>query len=90
MPVLHLKAKPNARANHLSVAPDGTVTIRLKAPAQDGKANTCLLAYLAEVFGVAKSALTLVSGHTAPFKKVDVSGLTEEAFQATLERFREA
>jgi uncharacterized protein YggU (UPF0235/DUF167 family) len=50
----------------------------------------CLLAYLAEVFGVAKSALTLVSGHTAPFKKVDVAGITEEAFRATLEQFREA
>jgi uncharacterized protein (TIGR00251 family) len=90
VPVLHLKAKPNARANQLLVAPDDTVTIRLKAPAQDGKANACLLDFLAEVFGVAKSALTLVSGHTAPFKKVEISGLTEEAFRTTLEQFRVA
>jgi uncharacterized protein (TIGR00251 family) len=83
---LHLKAKPNARANQLLVAPDGTLTVRLKAPAQDGKANACLLTYLAQVFGVNKTAVTLVSGHTAPFKKVEISGLDEAAAQAIVQQ----
>ncbi|NVO30796.1 DUF167 domain-containing protein [Hymenobacter lapidiphilus] len=87
MPVLHLKAKPNARHNQLAVAPDGTVTVRLHAPAQDGKANACLVAYLAEVFGVGKSSLTLLSGHTAPFKKVEIGGLSEVDFQAVLAKY---
>jgi len=85
---LHLKAKPNARTNQLLVAPDGSVTVRLHAPPQDGKANACLLAYLAEVFGVSKSAVTLVSGHTAPFKKVELAGLDEAAGRAILQRLR--
>lgn len=88
MPVLHLKAKPNGRRNQLEIAPDGSVTVRLNAPAQDGKANACLLGYLAEVFGVAKSSLTLLSGHTAAFKKVEVGGLSAEKFEAVLARFR--
>lgn len=87
MPVLHLKAKPNARRNQLAVAPDGTVTVRLHAPAQDGKANACLLAYLAKVFGVSKSSLSLLSGHTTPFKKVEIEALTEEDFRAVLGQF---
>ncbi|SES90986.1 DUF167 domain-containing protein [Hymenobacter actinosclerus] len=87
MPVLHLKARPNARQNQLLVAADGTVTVRLHAPAQDGKANTCLLAYMAEVFGVSKSSLTLLSGHTAPFKKVEIGGISEQEFRAALGRF---
>ena len=90
MPVLHLKARPNGRRNQLEVASDGRVTVRLNAPAQDGKANTCLLTYLAEVFSVSKSNLNLLSGHTALFKKVEVSGLTEEAFQEVLVRYRAA
>ena len=90
MPVLHLKAKPNARRNLLELAPDNTVTVRLNAPAQDGKANSCLLGYLAEVFGVSKSNITLLGGHTAPFKKVEVGGLSEEQFRLVLERFRVA
>ncbi|SDX74999.1 DUF167 domain-containing protein [Hymenobacter psychrophilus] len=88
MPVLHLKARPNARHNQLAVAPDGTVTVRLHAPAQDGKANACLLAYLAEVFSVSKSSLTLLSGHAAPFKKVEIGGLSEAEFQQALGKFR--
>lgn len=89
MPVfLHLKAKPNAHSTQLLVAPDGTVTVRLQAPAHDGKANACLLAYLAQVFGVSKSSITLVSGHTAPFKRVAIEGLEETGFQAVLAQFR--
>ena len=85
--MLHLKARPNARHNQLAVADDGSVTVRLHAPAQDGKANACLLAYLAEVFGVSKSSLTLLSGHTAPFKKVEIGGLSEMEFRAVLGKF---
>ncbi|MBX0292229.1 DUF167 domain-containing protein [Hymenobacter sp. HSC-4F20] len=88
MPVLHLKAKPNARRNQLEVAPDGSVVVRLNAPAQDGKANACLLTYLAEVFNVAKASLTLLSGHTAPFKKVEIAGISPEEMQAALARHR--
>lgn len=88
MPVLHLKAKPNGRRNQLEIAADGTVTVRLNAPAQDGKANACLLEYLAEVFGVSKSSVTLLSGHTAPFKKIEVLSLTESEFSAVLTQFR--
>ena len=82
--ILHLRAKPNAKANALQLAADGSLTVRLKAPAQDGKANACLLAFLAEVFGVSKSSVVLLSGHTAPFKKVEMVGVSEEAGQLVL------
>ncbi|UOQ74313.1 DUF167 domain-containing protein [Hymenobacter cellulosilyticus] len=90
MPViLHLKAKPNSRQNQLVVGDDGSLTVRLKAPAQDGKANACLLAYLAEVFGVSKSGVELLSGHTAPFKKVRLASVDEAELPAILAQFRE-
>lgn len=83
--ILHLRAKPNAKANALQRAADGSLTVRLKAPAQDGKANACLLAFLAEVFGVSKSRVVLLSGHTAPFKKVEIEGVSEEDGQKVLD-----
>lgn len=86
--ILHLRARPGAKTTALHVAADGTVTVRLHAPAQDGKANACLLAYLAAVFKVSKSSVALLSGHTAPFKKVSIEGLEEAAGQAVLARFR--
>jgi len=85
---LHLHAKPNARQNQLLPGPDGRWTVRLAAPPQDGKANVVLLAFMAEVFGVAKSSVQLLSGHTAPFKKVEISGLSDEAGAAILARYR--
>jgi uncharacterized protein (TIGR00251 family) len=85
---LHLHAKPNARKNQLLPGSDGRWLVRLAAPPQDGKANTVLLAFLAEVFGVAKSSVQLMSGHTAPFKKVEISGLSDEAGAAVLARYQ--
>ena len=75
--ILHLRAKPNARANQLLRAADGSLTIRLKAPPQEGQANAVLLAFLAATFGVPKSRVVLLSGHTAPFKKVEIEGVSE-------------
>ncbi|MET4107888.1 DUF167 domain-containing protein [Hymenobacter sp. UYP22] len=88
MAILHLKARPNSRHTQLEPASDGSWLVRLQAPAQDGKANACLLAYLAEVFGVSKSSVTLLSGHTAPFKKVELVGITEQELQALLQQHR--
>ena len=85
---LHIHAKPNARQNQLLPGPDGRWTVRLAAPPQDGKANAVLLAFIAEVFGVAKSSVELLSGHTAPFKKLEISGLSEDEGATVLARYR--
>jgi uncharacterized protein (TIGR00251 family) len=85
--ILHLHAKPNARHNQLLPGSGGRWTVRLAAPPQDGKANVVLLAFLAEVFGLAKSNVHLLSGHTAPFKKVELSGVSDEAGAAVLARY---
>ncbi|UOQ97208.1 DUF167 domain-containing protein [Hymenobacter sp. 5317J-9] len=82
--ILHLRAKPNARQNQLLRAADGSLTVRLQAPPQDGQANAVLLAFLAATFGVPKSRVTLLSGHTAPFKKVEIEGMSEEEGERAL------
>ncbi|MDJ0365126.1 DUF167 domain-containing protein [Hymenobacter sp. H14-R3] len=86
--ILHLQAKPNARHNQLLPGPAGRWFVRLAAPPQNGQANAVLVAFLADVFGVAKRDVTLLSGHTAPFKKVEISGLSDEAGAAVLARYR--
>lgn len=47
---------------------------RVRAVPEDGKANTALVALLAEVLGVPKSAVKIVSGTTSRLKKVEVTG----------------
>ncbi len=83
MAILHLKAKPDSRANQLLVGPDGAVTARLQAPAHDGRANAALQTPLA-AFGLPKSSVTLLAGHAVPFKKVELAGLSAGEMAAVL------
>lgn len=88
MAILHLKAKPGSRVNQLQIGPDGQITVRLNAPAQEGKANAALLAYLAATFGTAKTRVALLAGHTSSFKKVELLDISEAAMQQVLARFQ--
>ena len=88
MAILHFKAKPGSRVNQLMMGADGTVTVRLNAPAQEGKANAALQAYLAAVFGIAKSRVTLLTGHTSAFKKVELADVSEEQLRQLLAQFQ--
>ena len=87
MAILHLKAKPGSRINQLQLGPAGHVTVRLNAPAQEGKANAALLAYLAATFGTAKTRVLLLAGHASSFKKVELLDISEQEMQQVLARF---
>ena len=88
MAILHLKAKPGSRLNQLQVGPNGQLTVRLNAPAQEGKANAALQAYLASVFGIAKTRVVLLAGHASPFKKIELLAVDEPEVQRVLARFQ--
>jgi hypothetical protein len=53
---------------------DGTLKVKIAAPPEKGKANEILCVLLAEHYGVPRSAVTIVSGHSAPLKLVRVEG----------------
>ena len=74
---LHLKAKPNARHTSFHRLADGTLQVKIKAPAQDGKANEELVRYLSEFFDLPRSAVRVITGHSAPFKKVEIDAEEE-------------
>ena len=51
------------------------VKIRLAAAPEKGKANAALVAFLAETLSVKKNTISIVSGHTAPIKHINVEGV---------------
>lgn len=55
---------------------DGRLVLkaRVRAAPEDGRANAALIALLADALHAPKSALTLLSGHTARLKKIRVAG----------------
>jgi uncharacterized protein len=52
--------------------------VRVTAPAEGGRANDAVVRLLAETFKLPRSAVTLVSGHSARDKIVELTGIEPE------------
>jgi len=57
---------------------DGALKIRISAPPVDGAANGELIRVLAKHFGVAKSSVEIVAGHTSKTKRIRINSVTAE------------
>jgi uncharacterized protein (TIGR00251 family) len=75
---LRLKVQPKARREGIvgwTPDPDGmALKLSVGAPPEDGKANAAVIALLAKSLGVAKSAISVVSGATDRRKLVEIRG----------------
>jgi len=57
---------------------DEMLKIKVSAAPEKGKANQCLVKYLAKYLGVKKSEVSIISGTTSPIKHVQVSGMSAD------------
>ncbi len=73
--LLRLRASPGAKKRAFAGTWQGSLRVRIGAPAVDGKANKALLKFLASTLGVAKSDLEISRGHGGRDKTVTVRGL---------------
>ncbi len=55
---------------------DNMLKIKVSAAPEKGKANQCLLKFLAKQIGVKKSAVSIISGKNSPVKHVQASGIS--------------
>jgi hypothetical protein len=58
--------------------------IRVKAPAIEGRANSALIAFLAETFGLPKNAVNLIGGELSRSKVFLLRGVTLKQAEARL------
>ena len=63
---------PNAKRTVADGLHDGALRVRLAAPPIEGRANTELVAWLADELGVPKRAVTVALGASSRRKRVDV------------------
>jgi uncharacterized protein len=82
--VLTLHIQPGAKRTELAGIHGEALKIRLGAPPVDGKANDCLIAFLADRLRVPKSRVVLESGMTSRAKRVRVVGVSGADIEATL------
>jgi len=83
--VLDLSVQPGAKHTGIDGLRDGALRVRLAAPPVDGKANSLLLAWLAEQLHCPKRDLQLLRGEASRRKQVQVA-LTEQAVATWLDR----
>ena len=79
-----VKVHPRARRNALAGEVGDALKLALTAPPVEGKANEACIQYLAELLGVARSAVTIVSGETSRQKIVRVAGVAAEEVRRRL------
>jgi uncharacterized protein (TIGR00251 family) len=71
--ILALHVRPGAKRTGFVGLHGEAAKIRLAAPPVDGKANAALCAFLAEICGAPKSAVSLVNGEASRAKRVRIA-----------------
>ena len=71
---LTVTVKPNAKETTITEISPANYRVTLKAPPQDGKANTELIRVLAKHLHVPQSHVTITQGATAKIKRVEIKG----------------
>ena len=74
--VFTAKIVPGSRRTAVAGILEDMIKIRIAAAPEKGKANQCLIAFLAQQLGVKKNAVAILAGHTNPVKRVRVAGIT--------------
>lgn len=82
--VLTVHAQPGARRTEVVGRHGDAIKIRVAAPPVDDRANDALVAFVAEAFGVRRSAVTIRSGSTSRHKRVLITGVDLAAAAAVV------
>ena len=81
---LRLRVLPGARRSEIAGRHGDGWKVRVAAPPENGRANDAVRRLLAERLDLPRSAVTIVSGHTAREKVVELDGISQERAEAGL------
>jgi len=81
-----IKAHPRAKRSAVAGRLGEAWKLDLAAPPAEGKANEECVRFLAELAGVARSRVSVITGATARTKIVEVEGVAQEELEARLVR----
>ena len=83
---LEVRVHPGARREGLKRRADGALQIEVTAAPEGGRANEAVCALLARALGIGRTKVTVVRGHAARRKQVEVEGLDAAEAQQRLAR----
>lgn len=64
--------KPKSKVDSITVNPDNSLRIKIKAQPVDGEANEYLIKYLSQVFDLPRRNIEILSGFTSSHKRVNI------------------
>ena len=74
-----LKSKPGSKQEGISSITEDEICLCVKAPPIEGKANSAIMKYFAEIFDISQSNIVIEKGETNKNKVISVDGsYTEE------------
>ncbi len=76
--LLNLHVQPGARKTEIAGLHGDALKVRLAAPPVDGRANECLIEFIAGLLGVSRACVGLESGATSRRKRLRVRGAALE------------
>jgi len=82
--LLRLHVQPRAAGNSVAGLQGDMLKLRLTTPPVDGKANKAVVAYLAKLFHLPKSALAIKSGEQSRSKILTIKGADELQVRSAL------
>jgi uncharacterized protein (TIGR00251 family) len=72
--IIKVKILPNAKKDELhGEMADGTIKIKIAAPTIEGKANTKLIQFLSDLYGVPKAQIKIIRGLKNSLKQIKIS-----------------
>jgi len=84
--VFPVRVQPRSSKNEIVGVIDGSLKIRLQAPAVENRANQELCVFLAELLKRPKSAVRILSGEHSRNKRVEIQGVTAAQVEALPQR----
>lgn len=84
--LLSVHVQPGAARTELAGMHGGALKLRLTAPPVDGRANKAVIAFLAELLHLPKSAVVIRSGLRSRAKTLLLTGIAEHQARSLLER----
>jgi uncharacterized protein (TIGR00251 family) len=82
--ILTVKVVPGSSRTAVAGVLDGMVKVKVAAAAEKGKANECLVEFLAKSLGIRKNDIEIISGHTSPVKQVHIRAMSKDGLISLL------
>lgn len=73
-----VKVVPGSSRTQIAGPMGQMLKIKVAAAPEKGKANDCLIDFLAERLGIRKNTIAIVSGHTSPVKQIRIEAMTSD------------